>query len=421
MKVVIIAGGQGTRIASVNSEIPKAMISVAGKPVLEYQIELAKRYGFTDIVLIIGYLGNVIEDYFGDGGNLGVTIRYYKEEIPLGTSGALPYLKDELKKDFFVFYGDTVMDIALNEMLAFHKQKNAKATLFLHPNDHPYDSDLVAVKSSGKISHFYSKPHPENFVSRNLVNAALYILSPEIIGLIPVNAKTDFGKHIFPEALKNNFELFGYISPEYIKDMGTPDRYEKVSNDIITGKVARLNKKYKRKAVFLDRDGVICKEIDLLKSPNELELIEGAAKAIHRINQSGYLAIVVTNQPVIARNLCTLEELDEIHNTLETTLGKENAFFDAIYFCPHHPDGGYPEERKEYKIKCSCRKPEAGMLLQAAADFNIDLSGSIMIGDRTSDIKAGENAGLSASFLIEQNTENALYDCVSDFFENCKL
>jgi D,D-heptose 1,7-bisphosphate phosphatase len=416
MKVVIIAGGKGTRIASVNNEIPKAMIPVAGKPVLEYQIELAKRYGHTDIILIIGHLGEVIQGYFGDGSKWGVSITYFLEKQPLGTAGALPDLKASLSDDFFVFYGDTVMDIALDQFLAFHREKKSMASLFLHPNDHPYDSDLVAVNEDNRIENFFSKPHPADFVGRNLVNAALYILSPSIIDYIPVGEKSDFGKHIFPTCLDAGLSLFGYISPEYIKDMGTPDRYEKVCGDVISGKVARLNRQYQRKAVFLDRDGVINEDVDLLCDPAQLKLLPGAAEAIRCINQNGYLAIVVTNQPVIARNLCDFKDLDYIHDTLETMLGREHAWVDAIYYCPHHPDSGYPEERKEYKIVCDCRKPKPGMLLKAAAEWNIDLSQSYLVGDRTSDIQAGENAHLKASYLIPQNEPDALKDIVQKLF-----
>ena len=113
---------------------------------------------------------------------------------------------------------------------------------------------------------------------------------------------------------------------------------------------------------------------------------------------------------MIARNLCSLEELDYIHAKLETLLGHEHAYLNAIYYCPHHPDSGYPEERKEYKIKCDCRKPAPGMLLRAAKDWNIDMSQSYMIGDRDSDVRAGENAGCKASFKIEMNKSNALLD-----------
>jgi len=412
MKVVIIAGGKGTRIASVANEIPKAMIPVNGKPVIEYQIELAKRYGFIEFILIIGHLGEQIEQYFGDGSKLGVKISYYKETQALGTAGALAYLKENLQEDFFVFYGDTVMDIDLERMLNFHLKNQSDATLFVHPNDHPYDSDIVNVDDTGRVKKLYNKPHADGFISRNLVNAALFIFSPKVLGFIEKGVKSHLEKDVLPLCLDAGLKLYGYISPEYIKDMGTPERFQKVCDDVISGKVAKLNWKYTRPAIFLDRDGVISKETDLLHTADELELIEGVDEAVKYINDKGYLAIIVTNQPVIARNLCTLDELNFIHAKLETLLGEKHAYVNAIYFCPHHPDGGYPEERKEYKIKCECRKPAPGMLLRAVEDWNIDISNSIMIGDRESDVLAGENAGVKTAVKIEQNKPYALLDAL---------
>ena len=412
MKVVIIAGGQGTRIASVNSEIPKAMIPIAGKPVLEYEVELAKRYGFTEFLFIIGYLGDQIENYFGDGSQWGVHIDYFKEEKPLGTAGALGLLKEQLTDDFFVFYGDTVTDFDMQAMLAFHKSKQADATLFVHPNDHPYDSDIVEMDSEGRVKGFCHKPHPEGFVSHNVVNAALFIFSPKVLEQIEPGVKSHIEKHVLPACIDAGMRLYGYVSYEYIKDMGTPDRYYSVCDDVISGKVARLNRQYPRKAIFLDRDGVINREVNLLNKPEQMELLPGAADAIRYINSKGYLAVVVTNQPVIARNLCSLEELDYIHATLETLLGKEQAYLNGIYYCPHHPDKGYPEERPEYKIVCDCRKPKPGMLLKAASDWNIDLSESYMIGDSDRDIQAGHAAGVKESILIPTNEPFALLKAV---------
>ena len=412
MKVVIIAGGQGTRIASVNSEIPKAMIPIDGKPILEYEVEMAKRYGLSDFLFIIGHLGEKISSYFGDGSKWGVNIDYYQEEKPLGTAGALGFLKEKLKEDFFVFYGDTVMDFDMNAMLSYHREKKADATLFLHPNDHPYDSDIVELDGTGKVTRFFNKPHEDEFISKNIVNAALFIFSPRILEEIEVGVKSHIEKNVLPRCLDKGLNLYGYISAEYIKDMGTPDRYYAVCNDVISGKVARLNRINSRPAIFLDRDGTISKEVNLLNKVEDLELIEGAAEAIKLINGSDYLAIIVTNQPVIARNLCSIEELEHIHAALETMLGKERAYVNAIYYCPHHPDKGYPEERPEYKIKCECRKPAPGMLLKAAKDWNIDLSRSYMIGDSDRDVEAGENAGCKDSFKINCNEPNALLNIV---------
>ena len=412
MKIVIIAGGKGTRIASIANEIPKAMIPVNGKPVIEYQIELAKRYGFTDFIFIIGHLGEQIEKYFGNGSKWSVKIKYYKEIQALGTAGALAYLTEDLKEDFFVFYGDTVMDIDMVRMLNYHYVNQSDATLLVHPNDHPYDSDIVDVDDNGRVKKFYNKPHKPGFISKNLVNAALFIFSPKVLQYIEKGVKSHIESNVLTKCLDLDLRIYGYISPEYIKDMGTPDRYFTVCNDVISGKVSRLNWKYSRPAVFLDRDGVISKEVDLLSTVDQLELIDGAGEAIKYINEKGYLAIVVTNQPVIARNLCTLEDLAHIHAKLETLLGEKHAYLNAIYFCPHHPDAGYPEERKEYKIKCDCRKPAAGMLLKATNDWNINIANSIMIGDRESDVLAGKNAGVKTAIMIEQNKSYALLDAL---------
>jgi D,D-heptose 1,7-bisphosphate phosphatase len=407
-KVVIIAGGKGTRIASVNSEIPKAMIPVCGMPVLERQVRMACSQGFNDFIFLTGYLGDQIERYFGDGSRWGAHIQYHRETAPMGTAGSLPEVADDLSDDFFVFYGDTVMDIDMQRMLVFHRQHQADATLFVHPNDHPFDSDIIELDADHAVTQFDNKPHPAGFVSHNIVNAALFVFSKHVVECIPRGQKSHIEKDILPECLRRGFRLFGYLSSEYVKDMGTPERYESVCQDAKTGKVASMNLQHKRHAVFLDRDGVINTDCGLVYKPSQMQLIEGAAEGINYIHSKGYLAVVVTNQSVIARNLCTFAELDAINALMETLLGQQNAYIDALYFCPHHPDGGYPEERKEYKIKCNCRKPAPGLLLRAADEMNIDLSQSYMIGDRDSDVEAGQNAHVKASLKIKTNEKGAL-------------
>ena len=181
--------------------------------------------------------------------------------------------------------------------------------------------------------------------------------------------------------------------------MGTPDRYESVCRDFREGRVQAKNLKNKQKAVFLDRDGTINKYVGFLRNIDDFELIDGVADAIKEINASGYLAIVVTNQPVVARGEISFEELEQIHNKMETLLGAEGAYLDAIYFCPHHPHKGYEGERPELKFDCDCRKPKPGMLLKAAEDFNIDLGQSWMVGDGENDIKAGMAAGCHTALI----------------------
>ncbi|MEM3585181.1 MAG: HAD-IIIA family hydrolase [Candidatus Woesearchaeota archaeon] len=399
MKAVIPCGGKGTRLGSISAEIPKPMIRIGDKPVLEHQIELLKRYGIRDIIMLTGHLAEQIESYFKDGKRFGVNIEYYREQVPLGTTGGLKEIEKKLNSDFLLLYGDVMVNMNLKRLIEYHFTKNGIATLVVHPNDHPHDSDLLETDENGRIIAIHPKPHDPEKWYHNLVSAALYVLSPKILDYIEKGVKADFGKDIFPKIIDRE-PIYAYRTAEYLKDMGTPERLEQVRRDYSSGRIERLNIEKQRKAIFLDRDGVINEEVNLLHKIEDLKLIPEAAKAIAQINRSEYLAIVVTNQSVIARGLCTLKELDEIHKKLETLLGKEGAYLDAIYFCPHHPDRGYPEEVPEFKIECECRKPKIGMIKKAVEDFNIDLKNSFIIGDSKTDILTGINAGITTIGLM---------------------
>lgn len=389
MKLVIIAGGKGTRLGL--KDIPKPMVKLNGKPLLEHQILLAKRYGIKDIYILSGHLSKIIIDYFQDGSSWGVNIKHIVEDKPLGTAGALKQLENELKEKFLVFYGDTIMDLNLEKFIRYEEDKtNAIGVIIVHPNDHPHDSDLLEIDDDKKIVAFHSKPHKKCIYYSNLVNAALYLFSPKIFKYIEKGKMSDFGKDIFPEVIQNE-SIYGYKTTEYLKDMGTPERLDKVEQDLLNGKVAKLNKSYKQKAVFLDRDGVINEEVDNLSNINEFKLILGVSDAIRLLNKSDYIVIVVTNQPVIAKGFITIKELGDIHKKMDTLLGEKEAYVDDLYYCRHHPEKGFVGEIEELKIDCDCRKPKSGMLIQASNDYNIDLSNSWMIGDRFADIAAGDN------------------------------
>lgn len=414
-----MAGGRGTRIASVANDVPKPMINICGKPILEHQIDNLKACGLTDIILVIGYLGEKIKDYFGDGSRFGVCIEYFIEDHPLGTAGAL-FKMPQLTEDFLLLCGDVIIDVDFNRFIAFHKEKKAWASLVAHPNGHPYDSSLLvteieAPKIAGGMpvdTHrviCWMAKEDERLYYKNRVNAGIELISPELLketmkNFVPRHPETPDKIDLDRDVLKINIgsgRIYAYDTPEYVKDMGTPDRFFEVENDIKTGKVHAHNLKNRQKAIFLDRDGTINKMVGFITKPEQFELLPGVAKAIKAINKSGYLAIVITNQPVIARGDCTFEQLQTIHNKMETELGKEGAFVDAIYVCPHHTDKGFSGERPEYKCDCDCRKPKPGLLLQAAKDFNIDLSQSYMIGDSDGDVRAGENAGVKEAIKVE--------------------
>lgn len=408
MKVVIMAGGKGTRIAEVNSQVPKPMIPIDGKPILEYQIETLRKQGFTDIILVIGHMGHVISEYFGDGTKQGVTLQYIVEEQPLGTAGALYLLKDQLEEDFLLLNGDIIFDVDINRFLEHHRRQGTVATILTHPNSHPYDSGIIFADSEGKVTNWLHK-EDERLWYQNRVNAGLHMLSPRVFEAFTELKKTDLDRDIL-KPLIDKGELSIYDSPEYIKDMGTPDRYYSVIEDIRSGKVEAKNLSNRQKAIFLDRDGTINRYVGFLRKIDDFELLPGVAEAIRRINESGYLAIVVTNQPVIARGEVSLQELQEIHNKMETLLGQSGAYLDDIFYCPHHPHKGYEGECPEYKIDCSCRKPKPGMLYAAAEKYNIDLSASWMIGDGDNDIEAGLNAGCRVAKIGGDNCAGGMAD-----------
>lgn len=392
-KAVILAGGKGTRLQGVRADIPKPMMPLNSKPLLAYLVELCAKQGITDIWLTVNHLKDSIMNHFGDGSDFGVSLHYYVEEMPLGTVGGVKALEADLQEDFLVLYGDVLVNMDLNRLYAYHRQKGATATLAVHPNDHPYDSDLLEMAEDGLVTAFHPKPHRENTFYRNVVNAASYIFSPDIFQFLEKDVKADFGKDIFPKIIYQT-PVYAYNTSEYLKDMGTPGRLQKVEADLKSGKVAARNLANKQKCIFLDRDGVINYDTDLIKHPDEFTLYPYAAEAIKKINKSGYLAVVITNQSVIARGLTDLDGLNEIHKKMEWQLGEQGAFVDAIYFCPHHPHGGFPGEVAEFKVECDCRKPKPGMLLQAAERFNIDLDQSWMIGDSERDALAGRAAGV---------------------------
>lgn len=410
MKTVIMAGGLGTRIASVADDVPKPMIRIGGRPVLEWEIQQLKEQGFQDIILTVGYLGDIIKGYFRDGKDFGVHIEYYFESEPLGNAGALFQIKDMLTEDFLLLNGDAVFNVDLKRFVNAHRKKKGFATLFTHPNDHPYDSGLIIADEDGTVRKWLAKEDERPVWYKNRVNAGIHILSPKILENKPQTIKIDLDRQIL-KPLVNTGKLYIYDSPEYVKEMGTPERYQMVCADLQDGKIQSKSLKKRQRAIFLDRDGTINKYVGFLRNAEEFELMPGVAEAIRKINRSGYLAIVVTNQPVIARGEVTRSQLDEIHNKMETLLGNKGAYVDAIYYCPHHPHGGYNGEIPGLKTECDCRKPKPGMLWQAARDYNIDLSASWMVGDSQNDVMAGKNAGCRTALL---GTEEIGQDITED-------
>lgn len=401
-QAVVLAGGKGTRLKSVLGDEPKPLATVNGRSLLGHQLDLLVRHNFDEAVLLVSHGADRISSWLEDGAPPGLRITLVADSEPLGTAGAVLAALDHLAPSFAVLYADTMLGVDLSRFINWHAAvPDTAVSLFLHPNDHPQDSDLVEQEANGRILRFHPYPHPDGVWLPNLVNAALYMVNRD--ALLPFRSSAppiDFGKDLFPRMLQAGALLRGYISPEYIKDAGTPARLERVRQAHSSGAVARASLDQKQRAVFIDRDGTLNQDVGHISNAEQLEVYSFVGPALRRLNEAEWRAIVVTNQPVLARGEADVNDLLRIHARLDSEVALHQAYFDRLYYCPHHPDSGFVGEVASLKQICACRKPAPGMLLTAADDLNISLLDSWLIGDSTADLGAAELSGVS-SILVE--------------------
>jgi NDP-sugar pyrophosphorylase family protein len=207
-----------------------------GKPILGYQIEELRRYRIEEVILCVGYGADAIRSCFGDGSLWGLRILYSHEQAPLGTAGAVRAIQYPLDAHFFVIYGDLLFCLDLEKLAQHHHEYRGLATLVLHPSDHPYDSDLVALDNDSRIVGFLGKPQPgQTFV--NLTNAAIYVLDRRILKAISEGGPADFAQDVFPSLLRHGEPLVGFVTHEYCKDIGREERYRQAVEDLRAGRV----------------------------------------------------------------------------------------------------------------------------------------------------------------------------------------
>lgn len=236
MKAVLLAAGEGTRLKPLTNNIPKVMLLMNGKPVLEYNINLLKKYDIKDIAVNLWYLPHKIKEYFKDGKDWGIRIVYSEEKEILGTAGALKKLTNFLDIRFVVIYGDVINNINISDMIEFHKKKKGIATIALYEEtENPKTKGLVEIDDNKKILNFIEKP--KNPIT-NLANAGVYIFEPEVLDFIPKDRYFDCGRDLFPLLLSKGKNIYGYIlKEEYLVDIGTIEKYNKANEDIKKGKL----------------------------------------------------------------------------------------------------------------------------------------------------------------------------------------
>jgi mannose-1-phosphate guanylyltransferase len=236
MKAVILVGGLGTRLRPLTINTPKAMMPVLNTPFLEYVIRRLSHHNIKEIVLAISHLAQPIEDYFGDGGRLGVSLSYTIEETALGTAGAVKNAKKYLNNEAcLVLNGDIFTDLDLTAMLNFHSQSQSLATIALTPVEDPTSYGLIETDARGRITRFLEKPSWEQ-VTTNMINAGTYILEPEVLSFIPSQTNFSFEHDVFPPILEQGKPIYAFPSSCYWMDIGTPEKYRQLNLDLLSGK-----------------------------------------------------------------------------------------------------------------------------------------------------------------------------------------
>lgn len=410
--LVIVAGGKGTRLSREAGDLPKALVTVGGKPVLQHQLEWAAGSGMRHVTIFAGHGAKAIRDFADSGLRFGLSVRVLVESSPLGTAGGVLQSLELLPDEFAVVYGDVMLAVDAQRMSAEHRARAADFTALVHPNDHPHDSDLVEADADGWVTAVHEAPHPDGACFANLVNAAFYMVRRDALRPMANGGPGDFVKDVMSGLVASGARVLAYRSAEYIKDMGTPLRLGQVEADWQAGRIGRTAR---RPAVFLDRDGTLNAERGHLRDARDFELLPGIPQALQSLRAAGFRLVVLTNQPVIARGEASAADVAAVHRRLEWELGKGGAFVDAIYVCPHHPDSGFPGERDDLKVACDCRKPEVGLFERACRELEIDPAGSWMIGDQTRDIEMARRAGLR-SILVQTGVagQDGCFDAVPD-------
>ena len=401
---VIACGGLGTRLNVITKEIPKPLYPINKKSTIERCIAEITNFPNSNVLITLGYKSNFFLNTINNlRDKYQINIDIYTETDPLGECGALWLVKDKLSQDFIFLNGDLIFSIDFEKLLYFHKRISSKLTLVTHTSDHPEDSDLISAPNGTLVDSIFIKG-VENKKQRNayLGNSGIFVINKSILDNLKAPSSKD-SKSVFHYIVKNFFEMknniYSYNTTEYIKDMGTPDRFNTVENDLRIKKVSLRNYRNKQKALFLDRDNTLikCEIGEYIINTKSIQFNDSHIEKISIISKKYDLVCMVTNQPVIAMGKLTIKELENINSFIINYCLEKNLKIDVISFCPHHPHMRFEKEVPMLKKDCFCRKPNPGMFFEQSFLRNICLKESLMIGDSEVDKIAAANA--SCNFL----------------------
>ncbi|MEO5339396.1 MAG: HAD-IIIA family hydrolase [Magnetococcus sp. MYC-9] len=388
-QAVILAGGQGTRLGALTRQLPKPLLPVGGSPFLDYLVWNLSRQGVDDILISCGHLGEQIAAHFSDWRHDRTRIRTFIEPEPLGTGGALRFLRGELQDHFLLLNGDSLFDINYLDLAIDAPILSAVMGVRLVDNAARYGRVEL---QEGRVVRFLEKdPAPQP----GLINAGVCWMDSHLLERLPEGVSA-LEKALFPH-LAAEGGLFGKRYEGYFIDMGIPEDLQRAEQELPVWR--------RKPAIFFDRDGVINQDHGYVCSPERFAWVTGAPQAIRWCNDHGYLVIVVTNQSGIARGYYDTAQFQSLTAWIQSELAAFGAHIDATYHCPHHPDAG------EAGAACRCRKPNPGMLEQAMAEWQIDGSRSLLIGDNLTDVEAARRAGIPGFLFPGEGLDHFLLGC----------
>jgi D-glycero-D-manno-heptose 1,7-bisphosphate phosphatase len=376
-QAVILAGGRGTRLGPLTATRPKPMVEILGKPFLEYQVEQLRDQGFESILLLLGYLPEVVQDYFGDGRGRGVKIEYSVSPATDETARRLKLARHRLERQFLLLYCDNYWPMQIDKMWSRFRSSGAPAMITVYTNKDGYTRNSVRVGTDGFVEAYDKSGGTPGLQG---VEISYMLMSSSLVDLLPDDnlslEEALYGK------LAQEKKLFAYVTNHRYYSVGSLHRLP-------------LTESFFRRspAVILDRDGVLNRRpprAQYVTRWSEFEWLPGAKEALRLLKKAGYQIIVVSNQAGIGRGVMTEEDLTKIHTQMRAEANEIGAEIDAIYHCPHDWESG-----------CECRKPNPGMLFQAQRDFNLDLSRTIFVGDDERDQQAAEAAACPSILITE--------------------
>ena len=390
----ILVGGMGTRLGDVTRSVPKPLLEIApGVSFLDIVIEQLARQGFTDVVLLAGYLGHLVREGY-EGRKFGpALVRILVEPGPQGTGGAVAYARNVIAPRFVLLNGDSFFDINIRALAT--KAADTEALVALRRVSDSSRYGTVDLEGN-RIVRFREKA--PDVTGSGLINTGVYVLDACIldrIDTLPCSIERD----VFP-ALAQEGRLAGDIREGYFLDIGLPETLARGRRELLALR--------RRPAAFLDRDGVLNMDLHYVHRPEQVEWIPGAIECVRRLNDLGYRVVVVTNQAGVAHGYYGEDSVHALHAWMSDQLAAHGAFVDAFYHSPYHPEARVEKFRRTHVD----RKPGSGMILRALSDLDIDKDRSFLIGDKESDILAAQSAGIPGHLFIGGNLNEFLDKCL---------